>query len=442
MMPGKFYWPNLANNIKILLLSIFLFSCSFSNSDFWTDAKKADIGPIKETLLFSEKEKISSELNTQLKILFRSPGKKYVYNKNNKNNLERYNFDFSFKNVAKSNLAKNKKFNFFQPDIDYHKKGFLLFNDKGSIINFDKNSNFLWKKNYYSKKEKKLSPYLFLGNNEKYILVADDLAKYYLLELNTGNKLWSKKNTSPFNSEIKFYKNSFFVVDAENTLKRISTKTGEQLWTVSTEKSIIRSKKRLSIVIIDDLVIFNNTLGDISAVNINNGSLIWQISTQGVDIYSNVHSLEMSDLIVSNNILYVANNRNDFYSIEPKSGIINWKQRVSTNLDPLLEENYIFLLTQDGYLSVIERLSGNLIRSSSLFKNIQTKKNQTILATGFTFSKNNFYVTTDNGKLLIVNIETGKIISALNFSKKKISNPQIIHKNLYIISDDFIIRTN
>ena len=211
---------------------------------------------------------------------------------------------------------------------------------------------------------------------------------------------------------------------------------------MSTEKSIIRSKKRLSIAIIDDLVIFNNTLGDISAVNINNGSLIWQISTQGVDIYSNVHSLEMSDLIVSNNILYVSNNRNDFYSIEPKSGIINWKQRVSTNLDPLLEENYIFLLTQDGYLSVIERLSGNLIRSSNLFKNIQTKKNQTILATGFTFSKNNFYVTTDNGKLIIVNIETGKIVSALNFSKKKISNPQIIHKNLYIISDDFIIRTN
>ena len=69
MMPGKFYWPNLSNNIKILLLSIFLFSCSFSNSDFWTDAKKADIGPIKETLLFSEKEKISSELNTQLKFV-------------------------------------------------------------------------------------------------------------------------------------------------------------------------------------------------------------------------------------------------------------------------------------------------------------------------------------------------------------------------------------
>ena len=291
------------------------------------------------------------------------------------------------------------------------------------------------------KEGKKLSPYLFLGNNEKYILVADDLAKYYLLELKTGNKLWSKKNTSPFNSEIKFYQNSFFVVDAENTLKRISTKTGEQLWSVSTEKSIIRYKKRLSIAIIDDLVIFNNTLGDISAVNINNGSLIWQISTQGVDIYSNVHSLEMSDLIVSNNILYVSNNRNDFYSIEPKSGIINWKQRVSTNLDPLLEENYIFLLTR--WLSVGYReIIGKFNKVLKSFKNIQTKKNQTILATGFTFSKNNFYVTTDNGKLLIVNIETGKIVSALNFSKKKISNPQIIHKNLYIISDDFIIRTN
>ena len=72
-MLKKYYWQNLTNKLKFLILSIFVFSCSFSNSDFWTDAKKADIGPIKETLLFSEKVKISSELNTQLKILFKSP---------------------------------------------------------------------------------------------------------------------------------------------------------------------------------------------------------------------------------------------------------------------------------------------------------------------------------------------------------------------------------
>ena len=73
MMPGKFYWPNLANNIKILLLSIFLFSCSFSNSEFWSDAKTAEIGPSQETLLVSELENSRAERNTQLKILFKSP---------------------------------------------------------------------------------------------------------------------------------------------------------------------------------------------------------------------------------------------------------------------------------------------------------------------------------------------------------------------------------
>ena len=442
MMLKKYYWQNLTNKLKFLILSIFVFSCSFSNSDFWTDAKNIETGPVKETLLFSDREKLNSELNSLLKISLNSSGKDYIYKKNNNNNLERYNFDFSFKNVSKSKLAKNKKFNFFQSDIDYYKKGFLFFDEKGSILNFDINSNLIWKKNHYSKKDKKLSPYLFLGNNEKYIVATDDIAKYYLLDLKSGNLIWSKKNTSPFNSQIKFSKDYFFVIDSENILRCISIKTGEQLWNVQTESSIIRSKKRLSLVLNNGLVIFNNSLGDITAVNIANGELVWQISTQGVDIYSNVHSLEMSDLIIKNDTLYVANNRNDFYSLDPKSGILNWKQSISTNLDPIILENYIFLLNKDGYLSVIEVISGNLIRSSYLFKSIKHKKKHKLSATGFTLSKNNFYVTTNNGKLLVVNIETGKITTSFNFTKKKISNPQVIHKKMYIVSDDFIIRTD
>ena len=84
----------------------------------------------------------------------------------------------------------------------------------------------------------------------------------------------------------------------------------------------------------------------------------------------------MSDLIIKNDTLYVANNRNDFYSLDPNSGILNWKQSISTNLDPIILENYIFLLNKDGYLSVIEVISGNLIRSSYLFKSIKHKKNR------------------------------------------------------------------
>ena len=47
----------------------------------------------------------------------------------------------------------------------------------------------------------------------KILIVTDSIAKYYMLNLNTGNLIWSKNNIAPFNSQIKIYKNKFFVID-------------------------------------------------------------------------------------------------------------------------------------------------------------------------------------------------------------------------------------
>ena len=50
-------------------------------------------------------------------------------------------------------------------------------------------------------------------------------------------------------------------------------KNGEEIWNFQTENSLIRSQKKLSMVIVEDVIYFNNSLGDISAVNINDGEL-------------------------------------------------------------------------------------------------------------------------------------------------------------------------
>ena len=47
-----------------------------------------------------------------------------------------------------------------------------------------------------------------------------------------------------------------------------------------TQGSLIKSQKKLSLVILNEKIYFNNSLGDISAIDINNGNLLWQIPTQ------------------------------------------------------------------------------------------------------------------------------------------------------------------
>jgi len=90
------------------------------------------------------------------------------------------------------------------------------------ILQFDKNSRLVWKKNYYTKSEKKLDPILQFANNNQFLIVADNLTKYYKLNLDTGDIIWSKKNLAPFNSQIKIYKDRFFVVDITHTLRCFS----------------------------------------------------------------------------------------------------------------------------------------------------------------------------------------------------------------------------
>ena len=81
------------------------------------------------------------------------------------------------------------------------------------------------------------------AKNERFLVVADNIAKYYMVDLLNGDLVWSKNNLAPFNSQIKIYKDKFFIVDFSNTLRCFSLKSGNELWNIQTENSLIRSKK-------------------------------------------------------------------------------------------------------------------------------------------------------------------------------------------------------
>ena len=73
----------------------------------------------------------------------------------------------------------------------------------------------LYEKNYYSKEEKVITNLNF-SSNDNLLIVTDNLANYYALNIFTGEKKWNHK--SIFISEIKIDKDKFYVVDSNNKL--------------------------------------------------------------------------------------------------------------------------------------------------------------------------------------------------------------------------------
>ena len=438
------------NFLKIFLILITITSCSLhKNSKFWTkqkivEEKQGIIKKEKENTkqLFKKEKVLSEEFNPSLKIsLYAKPISKSFLN-NFDNNNGRINFNGNLKNISKYKFSKIKNFYQYDPKISFYNDDIIFFDNKGSILRFNKDSNLVWKINNYQKFEKRQNPVLFFASNKKKLIVADNISKYYALDIETGKVLWSKNNTAPFNSQIKIYKDKFFIIDFENILRAYSIADGREIWNIKTENSLVRSQKKLSMVIIKDKVYFNNSLGDISAVEIETGELIWQRPTQSTLTYDEGYFLKTSDIIADAQTLFFSNNKNQFYSLDIKTGGVNWIQKINSNLRPTLVDDYIFTISLKGYLIILEKNSGNIIRITDLFKGIKPKIKNKILPTGFIVGKNNIYLTTDHGRLLVADIKSGKIINIIKIDKNKITRPSVLNNNLFIITDNSIIKLN
>ena len=436
------------NKIIFLFVLIFLTGCSLNkNSKFWSTSETLNedtnnINTSKSEEILKKSSVYEKEFNQNLKIKVEGN-----FNTNKQidyltNNHGRINFNGKLETLSRYKFSKIKNFYQYEPEIVFHNKSLIFFDNKGNILKFNEDSKLKWKKNYYSKSEKKLKPILQFSNNENYLIATDNLAKYYMLNIETGELIWSKRNVAPFNSQIKIYQDKFFTIDFSNTLRCFSLKNGDELWSVKTQNSLIRSQKKLSIVIVKDIVYFNNSIGDISAVDLNTGQLLWQLPTQNTLIYESSFSLETSDIVTDNKSLYFSNNQNQFFSIDIDSGNFNWETKINSNLRPIIIGNILFTISLEGYLFLIDKNKGSIIRVTDIFDNFKSKKRNLIKPTGFILGKDNIYLSTNNGRLLVIDIANGKTISTLKIDNETILKPVFFDEKLFVVKNNAIIRLN
>ena len=256
--------------------------------------------------------------------------------------------------------------------------------------------------------------------------------------MSNGKILWSKYSSSSFNSDIKVYNDLFFTIDFDNVLRGFSFKDGKELWNFQTENSFIKSEKKLSIFLKDEIVFFINNLGDITALDVNNGSLVWQTPTQTNTIYQDAFSLENSDLVFANNSIYFSNNKNQFFSIDARTGIVKWAQSINSSLRPTIIDNLIYTVSNEGYLFVIDDKTGNIIRINDIMKTL--KKRNEIRPTGFIHGKHKIFVSLNNGKIIKIDSSSGQLEKVKKIHNANISRPFILKNGMYLIKNNAITK--
>ena len=431
------------NRIIILIIAlIFLNQCSLNeNSRIWKDKENKLEAQKNIKKVFLEDKKITTEFNQELKLDL-SIIKFNNKITDNENNYGSQNYEGVIDKIGNYKFSKFEDINQLNFKPIFLEDGLIFFDKKGSIIRYNDKTKVLWKQNHYSKSEKKLRPKLDFIQDGENLLITDSIAKYYSVNINSGELNWSKNNIYPFNSDIKKYKNKIFVIDYKNTLRCYNVSDGNECWNLKTEDSFTISNSKFSLIVINDKVIFSNSIGDITAVDIETGVIIWQLPTQSSSIINETYNFKISKLVSDGNSIIFSNNKNEFHSIDVKTGTINWINEINSNITPIITENLIFTVSNEGYLIVIEKNNGNIIRVTDLFKNYKLKKRKNINPVGFVIGNTNLYLTNTDGKMIVVDLSLGDIKKIEKISGDFISRPFIFNQNLFVIRNGSIIQYN
>jgi len=430
------------------LIFILFASCSFDNkSGIWSGSEKAKK---KVSKLEKEQRRVIDVVKVYTSETFFSkeiPAVKSVNLTKPKTNsfwkMSGLNLQNFVGNIYLSGIDNNflkKKIGKNKFSISQVMASPLVFNDNiifaddtGTIFSINQRGKINWKKNIYKKIYKKIYKHLSFSIYKDKIYIADNIGFIYVISSESGKLIWLKNYEIPIKSNIKIFDNKIFVINQDNRLLCLDIEKGSKIWDVRSISSFIKSQNFLALAISKegDLITLNSS-GDLLKVNANNGKIAWSLNTLESTLAHATDFFKSSEIvIIDDNIIF--SSKSSIFSYNLNTGYTNWKQEVSSIGAPIIDGKNIFILTDNGYFVIIDKDTGIIISSTNILKILKKKKQETKI-TGFIMGSGKIYSVTSNGYLIVSSPVSGKVEYFKKIGDPVTSTPIINNGKLYILT--------
>jgi len=433
----------------LLILFTLLNNCSFDNkTGIWGDSakekkriselEKEQKEIIKIEKIYTSDKSFYKEIPLTKNIVLPKPQNKSSWLMSNENNqnylgniyLEGINKYFLKKKIGKDKFSGSKKIT----SLLVIKNNIIFSDDKGTIFHINERGKIIWKKNIYKKAYKKIYKNLVLSIYKDNIYVADNIGFIYSIDLNDGKLLWVRNYEAGMKSNIKIFDKKIFLINEDNKILSLNAKDGSLIWNILSIESFIKSENLLSLALTKDGNLFAITSSaDVFKISANTGDILWSRNTAD-SLYSDATDFFISSEIVINDDKVIFSSGNNTYLLNSENGQTLWQQEVSSVAAPIISEKNIFIVTDNGYLVILEKDTGEIISSTNILKILKKKKQNTKI-TGFIMGSNKIYSITLNGFLISSSATSGKAEFYKKIGGTNISPLVISNGKLYILTD-------
>lgn len=435
-------------NLIFFLIFILLNNCSFDNkTGIWGDSEKekrkiSELEKKQKQILDVEKiyssEKIYlKEVPLTKNISLSKPKKNLSWKMSSLNhqnflgNIYLSGIDNIFlkKRIGKDKFSESK----VTTSLLVIKNNIILSDDTGTIFNINQNGKINWKKNIYKKIYKKIYKNLVFSIYKDNIYIADNIGFIYVISLDTGKLLWIKNYNIPLRSNIKIFDNKIYLIDQDNRILCLNIKDGTKIWDILSISSFIKSQNLLSLAVSKkgNLVAITSS-SDLYKVEGNSGNFSWVANTFGSMLADATDFFKSSQVVITDDEVIISAGPSIF-SYNLNTGSITWENELSLIGTPIIDGKNIFFVTENGYFVIMNRDTGKIISSTNILKILKKKKQKTKI-TGFIMGSGKVYSVTLNGYLIVSSAISGKVENFKKIGNPIISAPIICNGKLYILT--------
>ena len=270
------------------------------------------------------------------------------------------------------------------------------------------------------------------------LFVTSGLGVIEALDAQTGQSVWRKRLATPLHSAPTVSNGRLFAVSDDNELFAVNSATGEVLWTY---QGIVESARMLtapSPAVFEDVVIAPFASGELVALRVQNGVVLWQDALSSTGQLTPLSSLNdiASGPVVADGYVIATAQSGVISAFDLRNGQRIWTQPAGSLGYPWVAGDFVYTVTTGGEVACLSKTSGAVVWTQQLqaFKKEKKRKDRIAWA-GPLLIGEQLLTVSSRGQAVELNPYSGEIIREFKIGDPVYVAPIVANQTVYILND-------
>ena len=271
------------------------------------------------------------------------------------------------------------------------------------------------------------------------LFVTSAFAQLFALDPKTGKTLWSQTLPAPVRGAPTVRAGRVLVVTVDNQALALSAEDGHQLWHHNGINELATLLGGSSPAVDGNVVVVPYSSGELFALRIENGTVLWSDVVSSVKRTDQVATLtDIRGLpVIDRGRVYAAGNSDMVAAIDLRSGRRVWDREIGSIQTPWVAGDYIYLITNSNELTCIDTQKGLVRWVSPLqtWSDPEDKKGR-LVWTGPVLASDRLIIASSDGQVVSVSPYNGQVLGKIELSDGVTIPPVVADKTLLLVTTD------